>query len=152
MDLIQADVTDGNPLDNEYEIWQASYKGSNRVVWDPIAYWHEKRLVYPCLLQIALNFLTIQSMPAECKRLFLAAGQMVVPQWSNLLVRTVGMCQVLRLWFQAGIIDKLSPLFLSITEEKRELESIHLNDDEFERRELSWLVGNAQQLADEEST
>ena len=62
------------------------------------------------------------------------------------------MCQVLRLWFQAGIIDKPNPLFLSITEEKRELESIHLNDNEFKRRELSWLVGKAQQLVDEEST
>jgi hypothetical protein len=35
-------------------------------------------------------------------------------------------------------------------EEKRELKSIHLNDDEFRRQELSWLVGTAQRLAVEE--
>ena len=41
------------------------------------------------------------------------------------------MCQVLRLWLRAGIINDLDPLFVSIMEEKRELKSIHLNDDEF---------------------
>ena len=60
------------------------------------------------------------------------------------------MCQVLRSWLRAGIINDLDPLFVSIMEEKRELKSIHLNDDEFRRQELLWLV--AQRLADEEGS
>ncbi|KAK9326916.1 hypothetical protein V1520DRAFT_350203 [Lipomyces starkeyi] len=53
-------------------------------------------------------------------------------------------------WFRAGITNDLNPLFLSIMEEKRQLESMHLNDDEFRRRELSWLIGKAQNLEAEE--
>lgn len=60
------------------------------------------------------------------------------------------MCQVLRSWLRAGIINDLDPLFVSIIEEKRELKSIHLNDDEFRKQELSWLVGTAQRFAVEE--
>jgi hypothetical protein len=90
---------------------------------------------------MALDFLMIQSISAECERLFSAAGQIVVPQRSNLQARTIGMCQVLRSWFRAGIIKDLDPLFLSIKEEKRELESIHLNDYELRSQELAWLIG-----------
>ncbi|KAK9327260.1 hypothetical protein V1520DRAFT_349303, partial [Lipomyces starkeyi] len=53
-------------------------------------------------------------------------------------------------WFCAGITNYLNPLFLSIMEVKRQLESMHLNDDECRRRELSWLIGKAQELAAEE--
>ncbi|KAK9336040.1 hypothetical protein V1521DRAFT_437937, partial [Lipomyces starkeyi] len=49
------------------------------------------------------------------------------------------LCQVLMSWFCAGITNYLNPLFLSIMEVKRQLESMHLNDDECRRRELSWL-------------
>ena len=101
---------------------------------------------------MALDFLTIQPISAECERLFSAAGQMVVEQRSNLQARTIGMCQVLRSWLRAGIIHDLNPLFVSIMEEKRELECIRLNDDEFGRQELSWLVGTAQRLAVEEGS
>ena len=51
---------------------------------------------------------------------------------------------------RAGIIHDLDPLFVSTMEKKRELESIRLKDDEFGRQELSWLIGTAQRLADEE--
>ncbi len=49
----------------------------------------------------------------------------------------------MRSWFWAGIIDDLDPLYLSIIEDKEELEGIHLNDDEFRRRELAWLAAAA---------
>jgi hypothetical protein len=144
IDSIQVEPLDDDPFGDEYERWQSSHESTDKTVRDPIAYWHEKRLQYPRLSRMALDFVTIQSMSAECERMFSAAGQMVVPQRSNLQARTVGMCQVLRSWLRAGIINDLDPLFLSIIEEKKELEGINLNDDEFRRRELSWLAGTAQ--------
>jgi hypothetical protein len=144
IDSIQVEPLDDDPFGDEYERWQSSHESTDKTVRDPTAYWHEKRLQYPRLSRMALDFVTIQPMSAECERLFSAAGQMVVPQRSNLQARTVGMCQVLRSWLRAGIINDLDPLFLSIIEEKKELEGINLNDDEFRRRELSWLAGTAQ--------
>lgn len=150
IDLIQPDVLDDDPFNDEYVRWQSSHESSDKAIRDPISYWHEKRLQYPRLSRMALDFLTIQPMSAECERLFSASGQMVVPQRTSLEARTIGMCQVLRSWLRAGIINDLDPLFVSIMEEKREFKSIHLNDDEFRRQELSWLVGTAQRLAVEE--
>ncbi len=92
---------------------------------------------------MALDFLIIQPMSAECERLFSVSGQMVPPQRSNLQARTIGMCQVLRSWYRAGIIHDLNPLFLSIQEEKKERESIYLGDEELSKQELSWLVSTA---------
>ncbi|OWT42252.1 restless-like transposase [Pochonia chlamydosporia 170] len=144
IDSIQTEpLLDDDTIGDEYERWQSSHESTDKTVRDPIAYWHEKRLQYPRLSRMALDFVTIQSMSAECERMFSAAGQMVVPQRCNLQAQTVGMCQVLRSWFRAGIINDLDPLFLSIIEEKKELEGIHLNDDEFRRRELSWLAAAA---------
>jgi hypothetical protein len=138
---MQTEALDDDPFNDEYERWQSNHKSSDNTVRDPISYWHERRLQYPRLSQMALDFLMIQSMSAECERLFSAAVQMVVPQRSNLPARTIGMCQVLRSWFRAGIIKDLDPLFLSIKEEKRELERIYLNDDEVRSQELAWLIG-----------
>jgi hypothetical protein len=69
---------------DEYETWQGSREASDRRVRDPITYWHERRLKYPRLSRVALDFLTIQPMSAECERLFSAAGRMAVPSRSLL--------------------------------------------------------------------
>ncbi|KAM5529009.1 hAT family dimerization domain protein [Fusarium oxysporum f. sp. phaseoli] len=53
---------------------------------------------------MALVFLTIQPMSAECERLFSAAGRMVTPLRSRLEAQVIGTCQVLRSWLRAGII------------------------------------------------
>ena len=140
---IQAEAIDIDPFDDEYDKWQTRPENNDRAVRDPISYWHERRLQYPRLSRMALDFLTIQPMSAECERLFSVSGQMVPPQRSNLQARTIGMCQVLRSWYRAGIIHDLNPLFLSIQEEKKERESIHLGDEEFRKQELSWLVSTA---------
>ncbi|ODQ69407.1 hypothetical protein LIPSTDRAFT_76246, partial [Lipomyces starkeyi NRRL Y-11557] len=122
VDSNQAGGLDDDPFaDDEFEHWQATHRNDDKFVRDPIAYWHEKRFQYPRLSRMALDFLTIQSMSAE--------WQMVVPQRSSLHARTIGMCQVLRSWFRANITNELNPLFLSIMEEKRQLERMHLNDD-----------------------
>jgi hypothetical protein len=52
---------------------------------------------------MALDFLTIQSMSAECERLFSGAGRMVTPCRNRLDACTISISQVL--------IDELDPLF-----------------------------------------
>ena len=59
---------------------------------------------------MALDFLTIQPMSAECERLFSAAGQMMTPQRTALDAVILSICQCLRSWSRAGLIDDLDPL------------------------------------------
>ena len=148
---IDSNQADDNPFSDKFDKWQSSPESGDIHIRDPISYWHAKRSQYPRLSRMALDFLTIQSMSAECKRLFSATGQMVVPQRSSLLAQTIGMCQVLRSWYRAGIVCNLNPLFLSIVEEKRQLDTVNLSDDEFRKRELSWLLDKAQERAAEEA-
>ncbi|KAH7459997.1 hypothetical protein FOMA001_g19780 [Fusarium oxysporum f. sp. matthiolae] len=92
---------------NELELWQSSWEDGDNDVRDPISYWHERKRRYPRLSRMALDFLTIQPMSAECERLFAAAGRMVTPLRSRLDADIIGMCQVLRSWLRAGVIDDL---------------------------------------------
>ena len=60
----------------------------------------------------------IQPMSAECERLFSAAGRMVTPLRSRLDANTIGMTQTLRSWLQAGLIDELDPILLSVEDNR----------------------------------
>ncbi|RKK15430.1 hypothetical protein BFJ67_g17957, partial [Fusarium oxysporum f. sp. cepae] len=62
---------------DEYQAWQTDREASDGDVRDPIGYWITKQSRYPRLSRMALDFLTIQPMSAECERLFSAAGKMV---------------------------------------------------------------------------
>ncbi|OWT42569.1 restless-like transposase [Pochonia chlamydosporia 170] len=99
---------------DELEIWQSSREDGDSDIRDPITYWHERRRRYPRLSRMALDFLTIQPMSAECERLFAAAGRMVTPLRSRLDADIIGMCQVLRSWLRAGVIDDLDVLLLPV--------------------------------------
>jgi hypothetical protein len=66
---------------------------------------------------MALDFMTIQAMSAECERLFSAAGRMVTPQRNQLEASTIAICQVLRSWLQAGIVDEVDPILLDKADE-----------------------------------
>ncbi|KAH7461835.1 hypothetical protein FOMA001_g18917 [Fusarium oxysporum f. sp. matthiolae] len=92
---------------NELELWQSSWEDGDNDVRDPISYWHERKRRYPRLSRMALDFLTIQPMSAECERMFAAAGRMVTPLRNRLDADIIGMCQVLRSWLRAGVIDDL---------------------------------------------
>lgn len=105
-------------LEDEYQHWISKHDSGDAQVRDPLAYWHEKQLQYPRLSRMALDFLTIQPMSAECERLFSAAGQMVTPLRSRLEAHVIGICQVLRSWLRAGIIRDLDPFFVSIADEE----------------------------------
>ena len=110
------------PGEDEYLHWITHCESGDGSIDDPLAYWHEKRFKYPNLSRMALDFLTIQPMSAECERLFSAAGRMVNPLRHQLEAQVIGMCQVLRSWLRAGIIHELDPFFISVDEEKVNLE------------------------------
>jgi hypothetical protein len=60
---------------NEYEEWQLDRKPGEKRIRDPIKYWIKKQDRYPRLSRMALDFLTIQAMSAECEKVFSAAGK-----------------------------------------------------------------------------
>lgn len=125
---------------DEYQHWQMHPKASDVDVTDPIGYWHECRERYPQLSRMALDFLTVQPMSAECERLFSGAGQMVRPQRGNLEANTIGMCQVLRSWLRAGAIKDLNPIFYGVAEEERDGELDKLSDDKLNEWAKRWLT------------
>ena len=96
---------------DEYAAWQLDRHLSDREVNDPIDYWFKKQERYPRLSQMALDFLTIQPMSAECERAFSAAGRMVTASRASLEASTIGMCQVLRSWYRAGVVDERDDSF-----------------------------------------
>lgn len=51
---------------DEYEVWCGDETQKVDYCADPISYWHEKRHEYPLLSEMALNFLIMQPMSAEC--------------------------------------------------------------------------------------
>ena len=102
---------------DEYEAWLASSQETDASIENPIQYWHDLRHKYPRLSRMALDFLTIQPMSAECERLFSAAGLMVTSQRSRLQAHIIGICQVLRSWLRADIIDELDPMLVFMANE-----------------------------------
>ncbi|ENH63533.1 hypothetical protein FOC1_g10000098, partial [Fusarium oxysporum f. sp. cubense race 1] len=139
------------PFEDEYQHWISNHDSGDAQVRDPLAYWHEKRFKYPCLSRMALDFLTIQPMSAECERLFSAAGTMVTPLRSPLEAQVIGTCQVLRSWLRAGIIRDLDPFFVSVAEEKDNLKMAHMTDDELQEWATAWLE-NVVECHQEESS
>ncbi|KJZ68671.1 hypothetical protein HIM_11943 [Hirsutella minnesotensis 3608] len=109
---------------DELESWQSSPEDGDSDVRDPIGYWHERKRQYPRLSRMALDFLTIQPMSAECERLFSAAGRMVTPLRSQLDAETIGMCQVLRSWLRAGVIDDLDVMLIPVNESSDSSEAV----------------------------
>lgn len=61
-------------------------------------YWHSQRFEYPRLSRMAMDFMTVRAMSAECERLSSAAGRMVTSPRNPLEASTISICQVLRSW------------------------------------------------------
>ena len=125
--------------DDEFAAWQAAYKPGDNEVDDPIQYWHDRRFKYPRLSLIALNFLTVSSMSAECERLFSAAKRMVTALRRNLDADVISLCQVLRSWYRAGIIKDLDPIIASWFEEQEDLALAKLVEEEAEKQATAWI-------------
>ncbi|KAG7403453.1 Acyl-coenzyme A thioesterase 8 [Fusarium oxysporum f. sp. rapae] len=136
---------------DEYQAWQTDRDASDGNVRDPIGYWITKQGRYPRLSRMALDFLTIQPMSAECERLFSAAGKMVSGLRTNLDAEIIAICQVLRSWYRAGLIKDLDPLLKSHLESKLDGGCGTLSDDELALAESKWLLegeGSASEVDD----
>ncbi|KAF4472338.1 restless-like transposase [Fusarium albosuccineum] len=125
---------------DEYQAWQTDREANDCDVRDPIGYWITKQSKYPRLSRMALDFLTIQPMSAECERLFSAAGKMVSGLRTNLDAEIIAICQVLRSWYRAGIIKDLDPLLKSYVESKPDTGCGTLSDDGLVLAESKWLL------------
>lgn len=128
------------PVEDEYLHWITHCESGDGSINDPLAYWHEKRYKYPNLSRMALDYLTIQPMSAECERLFSAAGRMVNPLRHQLEAQIIGMCQVLRSWLRAGIINDLDPFFISVNEEQVDMELAQMSGQQLEEWATKWLT------------
>ncbi|RYP56930.1 hypothetical protein DL770_010799 [Monosporascus sp. CRB-9-2] len=82
---------------DEYVIWCEDFEPADREVQNPLDYWRRKEARYPRLSRMALDFLTIQPMAAECERLFSVAGRMTSALRSRLDAIMIEVCQVLQL-------------------------------------------------------
>ena len=93
---------------------------------------------------MAMDFMTVHAMSAECERLFSAAGRMVTPLRNQLEASTISMCQVLRSWLQAGIVDEVDPILLDKADETVA--------EVVEEKEVGeWLKGFRMQMREEEA-
>jgi hypothetical protein len=101
---------------------------------------------------MALDFLTVQAMSAECERLFSASGRMVSPHRTVLDAEIVSMYQVLRSWYRAGLIQQINPLLLSIQEEEELVNLQSCDDDEtMKMKATAWLNGHTVVESNEEA-
>ena len=127
-------------IGDEYQAWQTDREAGDSNVRDPIRYWITKKSRYPRLSRMALDFLTIQPMSAECERLFSAAGKMVSGLRTDLDAEIIAICQVLRSWYRAGLIKDLDPLLNSHVESKLDAAYGTLSDNELALAESKWLL------------
>lgn len=108
---------DPDKAEDEYARWQQDLLPTDSDIRDPREHWHAQRFKYPRRSRMAMDFMTVQAMSAECERLFSAAGRMVTPLRSQLEASTIAICQVLRSWLQAGIVEEVDPILLNKAEE-----------------------------------
>ncbi|EAQ83431.1 hypothetical protein CHGG_09835 [Chaetomium globosum CBS 148.51] len=95
---------------DEFERWQLDNSDFDWYEEDPRAYWHKRRNTYPRLARMALDLHTVLPMSAEVERLFSVTGHMVTPLRNRLQANTISLCQILRSWYDAGVIDDLDPI------------------------------------------
>ncbi|KAG7424336.1 hypothetical protein Forpi1262_v014538 [Fusarium oxysporum f. sp. raphani] len=136
---------DSDNAEDEYARWQKDVLPTDNVIRDPLEYWHAQRFKYPRLSRMAVDFMTVQPMSAECERLFSAAGRMVTPLRNQLEASTVAICQVLRSWLQAGIVEEVDPMLLDKVDDT-------MGEDSVEEKSVSeWLRDLPMQMREEET-
>jgi hypothetical protein len=69
---------------------------------------------------MALDLHTVLPMSAEVERLFSVTGHMVTPLRNRLQANTIALCQILRSWYDAGVISDLDSILSWKTHEPRE--------------------------------
>ncbi|KAF4332544.1 restless-like transposase, partial [Fusarium beomiforme] len=136
---------DSDNVEDEYARWQKDVLPTDNVIRDPLEYWHAQRFKYPRLSRMAVDFMTVQPMSAECERLFSAAERMVTPLRNQLEASTIAICQVLRSWLQAGIVEEVDPMLLDKVDDT-------MGEDSVEKKSVSeWLRDLPMQMREEET-
>jgi hypothetical protein len=74
---------------DKYEEWQLDRKPGERCIRDLIKYWIKKQDRYPRLSRMALDFLIIQTVLAKYKRIFSAAGKIIMPKRNRFKVEII---------------------------------------------------------------
>jgi hypothetical protein len=93
---------------------------------DVIAWWIAKASVYPCLSQMALDFLTIPATSTEVEQLF-SRGRLLLPYVHNRLsAHSTRALLCLGYWSKAGFVDEKAVLI--ITGEKPDPDAQDLED------------------------
>jgi hypothetical protein len=113
-------------------------------VRNPLEYWANRQHRYPRLSKMAMDFLTIQPMSAEYDRVFSSAGKMITFDRGRLDAATIGICQVLRSWYMAGVLPKddtkWAPIKLDAGDDdgngNSDGEDLLLEDDESDTSEI----------------
>ncbi|KAJ3454092.1 hypothetical protein MRS44_017986 [Fusarium solani] len=136
---------DSDKAEDEYARWQKDVLPTDNQIRDPLEYWHAQRFKYPRLSRMAEDFMTVQPMSAECERLFSAAGRMVTPLRNQLEASTIAICQVLRSWLQAGIVEEVDPMLLDKADDTMGEKSVE------EKSVREWLRGLPMQMREEEA-
>jgi hypothetical protein len=93
-------------IGDEYEIWQRDKERLDSDVRDPLIYWANRQDRYPRLSRMAIDFITIKPMLAKCERAFSATGRMVTFMRARLDALIIGIYQVLRSWYLAGVLPE----------------------------------------------
>jgi hypothetical protein len=90
-------------LTDEYVEWQKLPREKN--MDNPVAYWYDRRLVWPHLASFALDLFAIPAMSAEPERIFSSTGRMVRPDRGRLKADIIGAAACLRQWDRNQVID-----------------------------------------------
>lgn len=96
---------------------------------------------------MALDYLTIQPMSAECERLFSSAKQMVTDLRKNLDTQMISICQCLRSWYRSGLIDDLDLELLDFSD----VEPLQVVKGTVLEREPEWLKEPTEEYEDDRS-
>jgi hypothetical protein len=65
---------------------------------------------------------------------------MVNPLHHQLETQIIGMCLLLRSWLRAGIIHELDSFFISVDEEKVDIELAQMSDQQLEGWATKWVI------------
>jgi hypothetical protein len=90
-------------LTDEYTEWQKI--GREKHVDNPVAYWYDKRSVWPHLASFALDLFGVPAMSAEPERVFSSTGRMVQPDRGCLKADVIGAAACLKQWDRNEVIE-----------------------------------------------
>jgi hypothetical protein len=105
-DFIDSVMSPASPTSeppDEYERYISRVTPDDRACETPIAYWVEKRRVWPRLAKMALDILSVPPMSDEPERIFSLSGLITVANRGKLKTDIIGASTCLANWQRAGV-------------------------------------------------